>query len=116
MFDKGQYNRALPLADKVVRGAEEEQHHPVAWWARGLRSALRSRLGLGDSPQQPPDRLTRGNIPLALATAWYLAAAYEGQDAATAETLREEGLELARSTGFADWLTRFEQSDAPLSG
>lgn len=108
LYDRGQYARAEPLADKVVRGAEDEMHWPVAWYARAVRSAARARLGSPDTPSEPPPKLIEHNFPLALATAWYLseAAAARG-DEARAALLREEGAELARSTGFVDWTNVF---------
>ena len=109
MYDRGQASRALPLLENVVRGAEEELHWPVAWWARAVRSAVRARLGRPDEPKQPPAALVRFNLPLALASAWYLGVAFELRgELRRSLTIREEGLELARSCGFEDWVSRFE--------
>ena len=110
MYDRGQASRALPLLENIVRGAEEEMHWPVAWWARAVRSAVRARLGRPDEPEQPPEALVRWNLPLALASAWYLGAAFEirGQIRRSV-AIREEGLDLARSCGFADWVAQFDR-------
>ncbi len=110
MYDRGQAGRALPLLENVVAGAEEEMHWPVAWWARAVRSAVRAQLGKPDEPRQPPEQLVRFNLPLALASTWYLGAAFEirGQIRRSL-AIREEGLELARSCGFQDWVSQFER-------
>ena len=94
------------------RGAEDEQHWPVAWWARSVRSAIRARLGQPDLIDDPPERLVRNNVPLALSTAWYQAEAYAARgDASRARVLREEGIELARASGFEDWSRVFERTE-----
>ncbi len=110
LYDRGQYGRAEPLADKVVTGAEDERHWPVAWYARAVRSAARARLGTEDQPTTPPPKMLEHNLPLALATAWYLgeAAAARGDDSRAA-LYREEGKELARSAGFVDWSNVFNR-------
>ncbi len=110
LYDREQYGRAEPLADKVVVGAEDESHWPVAWYARAVRSAARARLGMDDELREPPDKMLSHNVPLALATAWYLgeAATHRG-DAEKGQMFFEEGAELARSTGFADWAQIFNR-------
>jgi tetratricopeptide (TPR) repeat protein len=108
LYDRGQYSRAEPLADQVVQGAEDEMHWPVAWYARAVRSAARAKLGATDSPRQPPPELIEHNVPLALATAWYLAEAAAARgDPEQAALLHEEGAELAKGAGFVDWTQVF---------
>jgi len=111
MYDRGQYARAVPLLDRVIEGATEEMHHPVAWYARSIRSAALGRLGRPDDPQPPPDELVQHNLPLALAATWYLSEAHKARgEPEPARLLREEGIDLAGSAGFADWVDVFERT------
>ena len=111
MYDRGQYARAVPLLDHVIEGALDEMHHPVAWYARAIRSAAMGRLGRPDAPEQPPEALVVRNLPLALASTWYLSEAFAARgEPDHARLLREEGADLAASAGFADWVGVFART------
>ncbi len=111
MVDRNQYARALPLLEEAAAGASEVGHWPVYWWASSVKAAVEARLGRAVEPELPPDNLLRQNAPLALASTWYVARAYEfSQRTAEAQALFEEGAEMARSLGFVDWVNVFART------
>jgi len=107
LLDEGKVTDAHALLVDVVRGAEQEQHLPVAWYARAVLTAARARLGETPELLAPPKALLADNLHLALATmAWHAEAAAAMGRSEDAEALRTSGAALARQRGFADWLQR----------
>ena len=111
MLDRDQYARALPVLEEICTGAAEVGHWPVYWRAASVKAAAEARLGREVEPELPPDNLLRPNIPLALASTWYVARAYEfSRRTAEAQALFEEGAEMARSLGFVDWINVYART------
>jgi serine/threonine-protein kinase len=103
-YDRGQYDRALPLLEMVLQGAEEEQHWPVLWWGRAVLAATQARLRLAGEMREPPERMARGHVPLALTTLWYRGEALLARaEEPAARRAWEEGRQVAKETGFVDW-------------
>lgn len=106
-LEEGRVSDAHTILQEVVTGAEEEQHLPVAWYARAVLAAAQARLGETPELMAPPKALLADNLHLALATlAWHAEAAKAMGRTEEAKVLREKGAALARQRGFADWLQR----------
>ncbi|MCO4773102.1 MAG: hypothetical protein KDA24_23915, partial [Deltaproteobacteria bacterium] len=107
LLEEGRVSDAHTLLLGVVKGADDEQHLPVAWYARSVLTAARARLGERPELLAPPKALLADNLHLALATlSWHAEASAAMGALDAAKTMRERGAALARSRGFADWLQR----------
>jgi len=107
LLDEGHVTQAKALLGGVVRGAQDEQHLPVAWYARAVMAAAEARGGGAPQLVAPPKALLADNLHLALATlAWHAEASAAMGRHEEARTMRERGAALARQRGFADWLQR----------
>jgi serine/threonine protein kinase/tetratricopeptide (TPR) repeat protein len=107
LLDEGRVAEAHRLLRDVVKGAEDEQHLPVAWYARAVLAAAEARSGGRPELLAPPKALLADNLHLALATlTWHAEALSAMGELEEARSLRERGAALARQRGFADWLQR----------
>ncbi len=106
LWDRGQFGRALPLAEGVIAGSDAEGHLPTAWHARALLQSIHARLGRPGTLLHPPASLLAEHIPLRLTTALYQGDALRAQGQTDeARTGLREALQLARDLGFLDMAT-----------